>query len=79
MRQPVEAVAAFQHGLERQQLGQVERRGFLAEHMKTRAQRLAGDGCVQVIGGDDDQQLHALVRGQRAFGRQHVLPVVVAA
>ncbi|MNR51021.1 hypothetical protein D3C85_1706290 [compost metagenome] len=79
MGQTIEAIAVFEYSLERQQLGQAERRGFLAEHMKTRAQRLTGDGCVQVIGGDDDQQLHALVCRQCTLGRQHVLPVVVAA
>ncbi|MCY1181092.1 hypothetical protein D9M73_215770 [compost metagenome] len=47
--------------------------------MKTRAQRLAGNRGVQVVGRDDHQQLHALLGGQRTLGLDHLLPVAVAA
>ncbi|MNI40547.1 hypothetical protein D3C73_947720 [compost metagenome] len=79
MGQAVEAAAAFDHVLECEQFGQVQRRRFFTEHMKTRAQRLAGDRRVQVVGRDDHQQLHALLSGQRTLGLEHLLPVAVAA
>jgi hypothetical protein len=34
---------------------------------------------MQVVGGDDDQQFHALIGGQPALDLKHLLPVGVAA
>ncbi len=78
MGQAVEATAALQHVPEGQQLVEVQRGGFLAEHMETGFQGLAGDRRMEVIGRDDHQQFHALIQRQQRFGVEHLLPVVVA-
>ncbi|MNF92024.1 hypothetical protein D3C84_746540 [compost metagenome] len=77
--QAVESIAARDDVLERQQFGQIQCRRFFAEHVKPCTQGLAGHRCMQVIGGDDDHQFHALPSGQGALGFDHLPPVAVAA
>ncbi|MDR6162673.1 hypothetical protein QE391_002301 [Pseudomonas fluorescens] len=79
VRKAINALTVNDHRMQRLHLGQVQRRGFLAEHMKTGAQCLPGNRCVQMIGRNDDQQLHALLGGQGRLAGEQGLPIVVTA
>lgn len=47
--------------------------------MEARLQRLGRNRCMQMIGGDDHQQLHALLGRECLFAGEHLLPFAVTA
>ena len=78
VRQAVEQSGAFKQRTQFRRLGKIEGRGLVRDDVEAMFQRRLGRGEVQMVRGDDGDEVHAPVGRQRGFSGHHFLERAVA-